>query len=136
MSTIRIVERAFSAVGLLLLLLGLLATPADAAGQYTPALQPSPRPPWYTTLTPQAANATPVSASSVGPPASASVSAPAPVLPSTGNSWHHRWLLGLGLGCCVVGLTFTVLGYLGVEAAPPTEKMEDWPSERLYWSDD
>ena len=133
MSRIRIAGRVFLAAGLLLLLLGLLTAPADAAGGNGPALQPSPRPPWYTTLTPPAPRATPLSASSVASPASAAVSSP--VLPTTGSSWHGRWLLGLGLGSFVVGLVLAVLGQLQAEAVPPPEELEEWPAERLYWSD-
>ena len=131
MDKTRMVERVFSAVGLLLLLLGLLAVPADAAGGNSPALQPSPRPAWYSTLTPPAPRTTPEAASSVSPPSSTTAS----VLPTTGSSWHARWLLGLGLGSTVVGLVLAVLGQLGADAAPPPEEVEEWPAERLYWYD-
>ena len=103
-------------------LMGLLTTPADVAEADAPALQPSPRPPWYGTVTP---TPTPRPTSTPPPPPShplPSQPTPAPTpdrLPITGGTYKCGWMLGLGVGFTLLGFALTAFGLVKTRPVPP-----------------
>jgi len=98
--------------GILLFLTGfLLAISVGAAGEGIPALQPSPRPPWDATMTPAVQPTTPPTPTSP-PPSPTPTPTPTPIiLPLTGGAtYQSAWLLGLGAGFVLLGLSLTAFG--------------------------
>ncbi|MBU0705066.1 MAG: hypothetical protein KKC18_14505 [Chloroflexi bacterium] len=93
--------------GVILFLVGFLVMPVGAARVDVPALQPSPRPPWIITPTP-----TPTSPPPTLPPLPTPTPTPIPIpilLPLSGGTFSGGWLLGLGAGFVLLGLTFVAL---------------------------
>lgn len=110
MSNTRITASLLSILGLSLLLAGLMASPVQAMRVGAPAAQPSPRPPWYATMTPTPGGA----AEPPSAPPLASLS-PTPtvvpvLLPASGGQPLAGWLTGLGAGCLLLGLAIAALG--------------------------
>lgn len=112
MYKLKTLSRVISAVGLVTLLAAFMTTPIRADDAAAPQLEPSPRPPWYATLTPE-----PEPTSTPAPPPPPTPT-PAPtstpevsLLPLTGDSASRSGrLVGLGLGLLLTGLAFAVVG--------------------------
>jgi hypothetical protein len=105
-------------VGTMLFLTALVTMPADAAEGNLPILQPSPRPPWFATLTPAA---TPSPEAASGPPPVSAEATPTPtpaLIPHTGGSPRGGWLLEVGISLIVLGLALTGLAESKAQTDP------------------
>lgn len=73
-------------------------------------LQPSPRPPWYVTMTPTGGPTATPTPTRLPPPPTPTPTPTAVLLPVAGDTFQAGWLLGLGIGCILLGLALAVLG--------------------------
>jgi len=114
MERTRVLALLLCAAGVMLLLAGVMALPVGAAGQAAPPLQPSPRPPWNTTMTPTPSPVLTPTPTSAPPPTATPTPTPTPVpvlLPISGGRPAAGWLLGLGIVLLAGGLALGARGW-------------------------
>ncbi|HEC35604.1 MAG TPA: hypothetical protein ENI39_03620 [Anaerolineae bacterium] len=108
MGKTRILAGVLIVLGVLFLLNSLITVPAGVTAQGGSTAQPSPRPPWYATMTPTPG---PTPAEPPPHPTPTATATPVPVLlPVSGNGFQGGWLAGLGAGFVLLGLALAALG--------------------------